>query len=222
MPRARKNIISLEDTPYYHTTSRCVRRSFLCGDDPYSGENYDHRKQWVLDRLDLASSTFTISICSFAILSNHYHLVLKIDRKCAQQLTNRQVAKRWKQIYAWPQIVSDWYDGESQSQAVLDQTLQIIGTWRERLYELGWFMRSINESIARSANAEDKCTGHFWDGRYDSRVLLDDQALLTCMAYVDLNPIRAGIAQSLENSQFTSIYTCEKNEIPPFVFWHFA
>ena len=61
-------------------------------------------------------------------------------------------------------------------------------------------MKVLNENIAKQANKEDKCTGHFWESRYKSQALLDEQAVLSCMTYVDLNPIRAAMAPTPEQS----------------------
>jgi len=77
--------------------------------------------------------------------------------------------------------------------------------YKQRLMDIIWFKRSLNEPIARQVNREDKCTGHFWEGRFTSQALLDNGALLSCMAYVDLNAVREGIAPTLEQLNFTSI-----------------
>ena len=82
---------------------------------------------------------------------------------------------------------------------------ELIEKWRSRLYEIGWFMRGVNETIARMANEEENQKGRFWEGRYKSQALLDEAAVLTCMAYVDLNPIRANMTDDLVKSDFTSI-----------------
>ncbi len=72
MTQARSQQISLEDTPYYHCISRCVRRAFLCGEDHVTGANYEHRKTWVVEKLKELSEVFAIDVCAYAIMSNHY------------------------------------------------------------------------------------------------------------------------------------------------------
>ena len=82
---------------------------------------------------------------------------------------------------------------------------EMVTVWRLRLSDLSWMMRALNERIARRANKEDDCTGRFWEGRFSSQPLLDEAGLLTCMAYVDLNPVRAGLCHRLEDAAFTSV-----------------
>lgn len=205
MTRARKEIVSLSDTPYYHIICRCVRRSFLCGFDTHSQQSFEHRKQWIVDRIRLLSSLFAIDLCSYAIMSNHYHLVIKIDPKQAQDWSNQEVAQRWTSIYKGPLIIQKWLSGSRMSKAEKATIDSIVRLWRKRLSGISWFMKCLNEPIARMANKEDGCTGHFWEARFKSQALLDEKALLACMVYVDLNPIRAGISTTPESSDYTSV-----------------
>lgn len=205
MTRARKEQVCLEATPYYHCICRCVRRAFLFGEDKHSGQNFDHRKQWVVDKITRLSTIFTIDICAYAVMSNHYHLVLKVDKEQADNLSDYDVVLRWKQLFHGHTMVDRWLTHQTTTQAENDKALEIIQTWRVRLYDLGWYMRCLNESIAVQANKEDNCKGRFWEGRFKSQALLDETALLACMAYVDLNPIRAAISETPETSDFTSI-----------------
>ena len=91
MTTARKNLIDPTSTPYYHCIARCVRRAFLCGEDPFSGKSYEHRRQWVVDRLELLSEMFAIEICAYAVMSNHYHIVLHINHEQGERWDTHEV-----------------------------------------------------------------------------------------------------------------------------------
>ncbi len=205
MPKPRKRLISLDATPYYHCISRCVRRAFLCGKDPVSGYSFEHRRQWIVDRMQLLSTVFAIDLCAYAVMSNHYHVVMRIDAEAAKQWDAREVARRWLKVFAGPPLMRDWLAGSSLSAGQRRMADRLIREWRQRLSDVSWFMRCLNEPIARLANREDGCTGRFWEGRFKSQALLDERAVLACMAYVDLNPIRAAIASTPEASDYTSI-----------------
>ena len=205
MTRARKTLVSLESTLFYHCISRCVRRAWLCGEDPYTGQNFEHRRQWVLDRLRQLSEIFAVDICAYAILSNHYHVVLHVDREKGSSWTEREVITRWTQLYKGHLLADRYLAGEVMSGAERAALSELIEEWRLRLFDISWFMRCLNEHLARKSNEEDHCKGRFFEGRFKSQALLDEGALLTCMSYVDLNPIRASMAETPEESDFTSI-----------------
>lgn len=215
MPKPRKAQISLKDTSYYHCVSRCVRRSFLCGVDSYTGKSYEHRREWVENRLHFLSSVFTIDICAYAVMSNHTHIVLHIDESKARSLKASQVLERWHKMYSGTLLTQRYANPETRcemSEGERETVFKTIEVYRKRLFDISWFMRCLNEFIAREANKEDNCTGRFWEGRFKSQALLDEKALITCMSYVDLNPVRAGLAKTPESSQFTSIFQRLKTE----------
>ena len=205
MTRPRKVLISLADTPYYHITSRCVRRAYLCGVDHYSGQNYEHRRQWVVDRIRLLSSLFAIDVCAYAVLSNHYHLVLKLCPEQLEGLSDDEIMDRWCALFKGPLLIQRYRDGEDLKPFERATVSDIVNVWRSKLASISWFMRCLNQPIARQANLEDKCTGKFWESRFTSQALKSEEALLSCMTYVDLNPVRAGIADRPETSSHTSI-----------------
>ena len=205
MTQPRSQIVSLEDTPFYHCVSRCVRQAFLCGKDRYTGKNFDHRKPWLLARLKLLAEVFAIDIAAYAVMSNHYHVVLHVDQARSQSWDRDTVIQRWLRLYKGDPLVQRYLQGELRSSAEFKQLDRITDTWRDRLSSISWFMGCLNEYIARRANREDDCKGRFWEGRFKSQALLDEAALLSCMIYVDLNPVRAGISKTLDGSDFTSI-----------------
>lgn len=205
MPMPRKALVSVDTTPSYHVVSRCVRRTFLFG--VVDNKDFSHRRDAIVARLAELTQLFCIDIAAYAIMSNHYHLVVRIQKQRVMDLSVDEVIARWSALFSLPPLAKRYADNEALSDVELGEAMRQIELRRARLYDLSWFMRCLNEPIARMANREDGCTGRFWEGRFKSQALLDERAELQAMAYVDLNPIRAQMADSLKNSDFTSIQT---------------
>ncbi len=205
MTYPRSQIAPPDEPGFFHVVTRCVRRAFLCGDDKFSGENFDHRRQWIEDRIRLLADSFAVSVYSFAAMSNHAHVVLFVDPEEAQAWSDEEVARRWLKVF--PGALRDAQSEEQKEYIVLclRSDPERMKEIRSRLGSLSWFMRALNEPIARWANEEDGCSGRFWEGRFKSQALLEEQAVLSAMAYVDLNPVRADICDTLEDSEYTSV-----------------
>ena len=199
MTIARNHHIFLNEPTYFHLISRCVRRAFLCGKDKHSGKRFDHRKRWLEKRLFKLSELFFVDLYGYAIMSNHYHLVVQTRPDEMLQVSDEEIAMRWCQLFP--------RRNESSTQRIEDicKIKERVTIYRHRLCDVSWLMRCLNEGLARRSNKEDGCRGRFWEGRFRSQLLLDESAVYTCMAYVDLNPVRAGIARTPEQSVFTSI-----------------
>jgi len=129
-------------------------------------------------------------------MSNHYHVVVHVNTAEKQDWTSDDVVDRWQRLHRLPEGFEMFEVGK---------VARLVSIWRERLGSISWFMKCLNEPLARLANREDDCRGRFWEGRFKSQALLDEAALLKCMAYVDLNPVRAEIAAKPEDSAHTSI-----------------
>jgi hypothetical protein len=104
-----------------------------------------------------------------------------------------------------PLVVQQWRTNALENPTDYENLNRLIEQYHNRLGNLNWFMKCLNEPVARQANKEDGCTGHFWESRFKSQALLSEEALLTCMAYVDLNPVRANMCNTPEASDHTSI-----------------
>ena len=201
----RNQLVSLDATPHYHCVSRCVRRQYLCGFDAQTGRDFSHRRDWIRARVFELAEIFAIGVCAYAVMSNHCHLVLSVDQERALAWDDREVARRWTKLFGGLPLVRSFAAGEKLSDAQLAAVAMKITEYRKRLFDISWFMRCLNEPIARMANAEDSASGRFWEGRFKSQALLDEAALIAAMAYVDLNPIRAGMAETPEESDYTAI-----------------
>ena len=203
---ARREIVAEGEVGVYHCMARCVRRAFLCGKDQLSGQNYSHRKEWVRTGLERLAGSFAIDISGFAIMDNHLHLILRQRPDVAKGWSAEDITRRWRLIFGAPPKTKQERERFETVVAVESQDAKLVKLRRARLSSVSWFMRCLCEPIARRANKEDGCTGRFWEGRFRSQALLDDAAVLACSAYVDLNPIRAKVASTIETSQNTSIY----------------
>ena len=186
----------------YHCTSRCVRRALLCGEDSVTGLSFDHRKHWLEARIMSLATIYAVAIHAYAVMSNHFHVVLEIDPTAPLRWSDDEVARRWLALSAKADESESALEKRIAALVVQPKRLTEL---RKRLGSLGWYMRYLKEPIARQANKEDDCKGHFWESRYGAQALLDDPAILSSMVYVDLNPIRAGIAETPEQSLHTSV-----------------
>jgi REP element-mobilizing transposase RayT len=205
MTYPRSQIAPPDQSGFYHVVSRCVRRAFLCGSDRHTGRNFNHRRQWIEDRIRFLAESFAVSIYAYTIMSNHFHTVLAVEPDEVANWSDRDVAERWLAVF--PGALKSQEDPKQRERVVLAlcRNTERLEEIRLRLGSLSWFMRALNEPIARMANREDDCTGRFWEGRFKCQVLLEAQAVVSAMAYVDLNPVRAKMAEPLVASEHTSI-----------------
>ena len=199
MASARQNMIDPTVTPFYHCISQCAKQA------PLFGEENTHRKQWVEDRLQELVRIFAIDVCGFAILDDNLQVLLRLDQAKAKAWSAENVVKRWielcppKDCYRIPiHITKPWIKEQAQDQ-------EWVEARRTRLTDLGWFIKSLKEPIARRANLDDRRTGSFWDGRFRSVAILDAPSLLAICAHIDLSPFAAGIAETPRKSLNTSI-----------------
>jgi hypothetical protein len=204
---ARKEIFDETVVGVYHCVSRCVRRAFLCGTDQLTGRNFDHRKVWMQDRLEFLAAIFGLDVLGFSLMSNHAHVLVRNRPDLTAQWSDEEVARRWYRLHPLRRN-ADGTPAEplASELACVATGPERLTTLRSRLASISWFMASLCEPIARRANREDGCTGRFFEGRYKSQRIADEAALLACSMYIDLNPIRAAIADTPETSEFTAVF----------------
>ncbi len=186
---------------HFHCTARVVQQMYLCGEDRTTGKSYDHRRQWIVDRIQELTTIFAVDVHSYAVMSNHLHLVVTVDPTRAATWTPLEVAHRAARLY---RRANDDADSIRSRASNIKDNLERIVVLRDRLGSLSHFMAALNYPIARAANKESGKKGHFWDKRFHCQRLEDESAILSAMAYVDLNPIRAGMAEDLPGSDHTS------------------
>lgn len=131
MARPHQELISFEDTHYYHCINRCVRRAFLYGEDHLTSKNYEHRKTWVVERLALLSRVFAIDIAAYAVMSKHLHLVLRVDAAQTEQWTEQDIIQHWSNLFQLPVLIARYQSGEADSAAETARAREILQLWRD-------------------------------------------------------------------------------------------
>ena len=204
---ARKTVVDQDEVGVYHVWGRCVRRAWLCGDDPVSGNNYDYRRDWICKNEEAFAALFAIDIGFHVEMCNHLHLVLRTRPDVVAGWSDEEVVRRVLTINNRTRNLAGELELPAENEILVAlNDRESVAEYRLRLSSPSWFMKALRENIARRSNQEDSCSGVFWDGRFKCRRLLDETAILICGIYVDLNQIRAGETQSPEESTHTSAF----------------
>ncbi|MBX3416079.1 MAG: hypothetical protein KF851_19070 [Pirellulaceae bacterium] len=202
----RAEQFAAEEICIVHAIQRCVRRAFLAGIDAQTGTDYSYRREWIRRRMEALASVFGIDVLTYAILSNHLHVILRNRPDVVAAWTDEEVALRWLRVFPGRRLDEHLADPTEVEVQALASNPERITKIRQRLSDISWFMRALSEPIARLANRQDDCTGRFWEGRFKAQRIADEAGLLACAMYVDLNPIRAAMVETPDQAVHTSAY----------------
>jgi REP element-mobilizing transposase RayT len=199
MTIARAQLVDTSIARWYHCVTRCVRRAFLLGEGDHN------RKEWLENRLEELADVFAVAVGGFSVMDNHLHVLLRLDPHVAQAWSDEDIVRRWGRLFP-PRdksrqpmpVTNDWVQWRLAD-------AQWVATARERLQSLSWFMKCLKEPLSRLANRQDKTRGTFFEGRFKSVAICDEEALLATSVYIDLNPVAANVATTPETSDYTSI-----------------
>ncbi|TVS07731.1 MAG: hypothetical protein EA424_29445 [Planctomycetaceae bacterium] len=189
-----------------HIVQRCVRKAYLAGRDDRTGIDYSFRREWIRRRLEALASVFGIDVLTYAIMSNHLHVILRNRPDVVATWSDEQAALRWLRVFPGRRLDEQLAEPTENDVKALAADGERMAVVRRRLSDISWFMRALSEPIARLANKQDECTGRFWEGRFKAQRIVDEAGLLACAMYVDLNPVRAALADSPDQAVHTSAY----------------
>ncbi len=195
-----------------HAVQRCVRRAFLAGVDEKTGKDYSVRREWIRRRAEALASVFGVDVLSYAVMSNHLHLILRNRPDVVAAWSDREVAIRWLRVFPGRRLEEHLAEPTENDVNMLAGRPERLAEIRNRLSDISWFMRALSEPIARMANRQDECTGRFWEGRFKALRIVDEAGLLACSMYVDLNPVRAAMVVEPEQAAHTSVYDRVRGE----------
>jgi REP element-mobilizing transposase RayT len=177
MPRIQRLIIN-DETAVYHVMSRTALDGF-----PFD----DIEKDFMVDLIRRYSNLYFVEIIGFCLMGNHFHLLVRMfpDFK----FTDKDITKRYADFYGKKEIFADGR----------------IPYWREKLSSLSEFMREIKVGFARYYNKRHNRRGYFWGDRFKSVIVENGETLINGLAYIDLNPLRAGLVERPEDYRWNSL-----------------
>ncbi len=158
-----------------------------------------------MERIWQLAPLFAVEVDAYAVMDNHFHLVLHHDPKACEAWSDEEVARRWVEAYPPREAGDVREDRKAEAIELLLDCTDRLAAARQALGSLSGFMKHLKQPIAVRANREDGCKGHFFEQRFYSGALLGQEAVIAAMAYVDLNPVRARIARRAEECAFTSL-----------------
>ncbi|MDE0039785.1 MAG: hypothetical protein OXU77_19845 [Gammaproteobacteria bacterium] len=215
MATPRKKLVDPENACAYHLVSKCTRGMFLCGWDKSTRKQYGHRRRWLVKRARSLAECFAVDLLTYAVMSNHFHLVVIFDPKACETWSDEDVARRWIDAFPPPKPRSRargriataliWERRKADRRELLLSNPARLERARRTLGSLSSFMKHLKQPIARRANLEDGCEGHFFQQRFYSGALLNEKAIIAASAYVDLNAVRANLAKTIEEYEDVSI-----------------
>ncbi|HBJ38364.1 MAG TPA: hypothetical protein DDZ51_27150, partial [Planctomycetaceae bacterium] len=147
-----------------HAVQRCVRRAFLAGVDDKTGKDFSFRREWIRRRMEALASVFGIDVLTYAVMSNHLHLILRNRPDVVAAWSDQEVAIRWLRVFPGRRLEEHLAEPTENDVQMLVNQPERLALVRQRLSDISWFMRALSEPIARMANRQDECTGRFWEG----------------------------------------------------------
>ena len=224
MATPRKLLVDPENACAYHLVSKCTRGMYLCGWDRSTRRQYKHRRRWLVKRARSLAECFAIDLLTYAVMSNHFHLVAIFDPKACETWSDEEVARRWVDAFPPPEPRSRargriaaakiWERRKADRRELVLSDPDRLERARRTLGSLSSFMKHLKQPIARRANLEDGCEGHFFNQRFYSGALLSEKAIIAASAYVDLNPVRADLTERLDEYEDASIAERVREDSP--------
>ena len=201
----RRDVFEPDVVGIYHCYNRCSQRAFLCGFDPLTQTDFSHRKEWIRNGLKSLAASMAVDVLDYAVMDNHFHVVLRNRPDLVAGWSDEEVARRW--WLTCPQRRDAAGNPAEISPLELKTMLadqEAIEDYRGRLSNISWLMRLLCQPVSCRANKESDVTGRFFAHRFGCERILDMAGLLACSMYVDLNLVRAGMAATPEESEYTS------------------